>query len=274
MQKLSKSLHREGKSVGLVPTMGYLHKGHLSLVSQSQKTVGVTVVSIFVNPAQFGPKEDFGKYPRDLNRDKSMLAQVGVDYVFIPDADDIYEPGFQTYITVNEVAGILEGRFRPEHFKGVTTIVGMLFNIVSPDYAFFGQKDAQQAFVIRQMVNDLKFNLRIVVAPIVREKDGLALSSRNIFLSEKERQDALVLNRSLLFAKKTIAGGTNDVNSIISGMKQIIDRAESSNLDYIAVVDALTFIPVKKLENRQKYYILIACRIGRTRLIDNLLIKP
>lgn len=253
--------------------MGYLHQGHLSLVSRSKKISDVTVVSLFVNPTQFGPKEDFKQYPRDLSKDKRLLEEAGVDYVFIPDAEEIYPQGFQSYVNVADVTRILEGEFRPGHFTGVTTIVAMLFNIVNPDSAFFGQKDAQQAFVIQKMVTDLKFRVKIVVIPIVREKDGLALSSRNIFLSNKERSDALVLNHSLMYARKVITGGRGDIKGLMSGMKKIIDRAESSNLDYIAAVDALTFAPADKLEHGKKYYILIACRIGKTRLIDNILVK-
>ncbi len=253
--------------------MGFLHQGHLALVSRSKKISDVTVVSIFVNPTQFGPGEDFSRYPRDLNRDKKLLEQAGVDYVFIPDAEEIYQQGFQSNVNVDVVTGILEGEFRPGHFTGVTTIVAILFNIVNPDSAVFGQKDAQQAFVIQQMVKDLKVPVKILVIPIVREKDGLALSSRNIYLTEKERSDALVLNHSLMYARKVITGGRGDVKGIMSGMKKIIDRAETSNLDYIAIVNALTFSPSKRLEHGKKYYILIACRIGKTRLIDNILVK-
>ena len=273
MQQLSRVLHRAGKTIGLVPTMGFLHEGHLSLVSRSRKVSDITVVSIFVNPTQFGPNEDFSRYPRDLKRDKKLLAEAGVDYIFIPDAEELYQQGFQSYVNVAGITQILEGEFRPRHFMGVTTIVAMLFNIVNPDSAIFGQKDAQQAFIIQQMVNDLKFSVKIVVIPVVRENDGLALSSRNIYLSEKEREDALVLNHSLMYARKVISGRRHDVNRIISGMKKIIERVQTSNLDYISIVDALTFSPVKKLEHGKKYYVLIACKIGNTRLIDNILVK-
>jgi pantoate--beta-alanine ligase len=273
MQQISRKLHREGKNIGLVPTMGYLHKGHLSLISRSKRTADVTVVSIFVNPAQFGPREDFGKYPRDIKHDKNLLRNAFVDYVFIPDAEEIYQAGFQTYVNVENVTQILEGRSRPTHFRGVTTIVTMLLNIVNPDSAFFGQKDAQQAFVIQQMVRDLKFGTRIVVIPIVREKDGLALSSRNIYLTDKERTEALLLNHSLRFAENKISDGEVEVSKIISGIKRIISSAESSELDYVSIVDALNFTQVKRLVSANKYYILVACRIGKTRLIDNILIK-
>ncbi len=273
MQQLSRALHTEGKKIGLVPTMGFLHEGHLSLVSRSKKISDVTAVSVFVNPTQFGPKEDFSSYPRDLKRDKKLLEDAGVDYVFIPAADEIYQPGFQSYVGVSDVTRILEGESRPGYFRGVTTVVAVLFIIVNPDVAVFGQKDAQQAFVIQQMVKDLKFGTKIVVISVVREEDGLALSSRNIFLSEKEREDALVLNHSLMYARKVISGGRQDVKVIVSGMIKIVQRAETSDLDYISIVDALTFAPVKKLEHGKKYYVLIACRIGKTRLIDNILVK-
>lgn len=273
MQGISKALHREGLNIGLVPTMGYLHEGHLSLISRSKKTSDITVVSVFVNPTQFGPAEDFGKYPRNIKHDKSLLRNAGADYVFIPEAAEIYPERFQTYVNVDEAAKILEGNSRPGHFRGVTTIVAMLFNIVNPDSAYFGQKDAQQAFIIKQMTRDLKFNIKIVVMPIVREKDGLALSSRNVYLTDKERQDALVLNHSLKYAADRILYGKDNVIEIITGMKRMINRVDSSDLDYISIVDAATFSPVRKIQRGRKYYILIACRIGKTRLIDNRLIK-
>lgn len=273
MQNISKSLHHEGLSIGLVPTMGYLHEGHLSLISHSKKTSDITVVSVFVNPTQFGRGEDFGKYPRNIGRDKELLKNAKADYVFVPDAGEIYPGEFQTYVNVGRITKILEGESRPTHFQGVTTIVAMLFNIINPDTAYFGQKDAQQAFVIKQMVWDLKFNIKIAVVPIVREKDGLALSSRNIYLSKTERNDALILNQSLMYARELILRGTVNVTGILSGMKRKINRVDSSTLDYVSIVDALTFSPVKNLVNGKKYYVLVACRIGKTRLIDNILVK-
>ncbi len=273
MQEVSRTLHRQGLKIGLVPTMGYLHEGHLSLVARSKKTSDITIVSIFVNPTQFGPGEDFGKYPRNIGRDKEILRNIDTDYVFMPDAGEIYPADFQTYVNVGRVTKILEGKSRPAHFQGVTTIVAMLFNIVDPDSAYFGQKDAQQAFIIRQMVRDLKFKIKIELIPIVREIDGLALSSRNLYLSKNERKDALVLNRSLIHAGKIIRKGTGDVNKILSGMKRIINTVDSSDLDYVSIVEASTFSEVKKLEQGKRYYVLIACRIGRTRLIDNILLK-
>ncbi len=181
---------------------GFLHDGHLKLISRSKQASDVTIVSLFVNPTQFGPKEDFKKYPRNVERDKALLKNQKVDFLFVPEPDEIYPAGFQTYVSVEKITSILEGESRPTHFRGVTTIVSILFNIVKPDKAFFGQKDAQQAFVIKRMTDDLKFDTKVVSIPIVREKDGLALSSRNVHLSEDERKDALVLSHSLIYARK------------------------------------------------------------------------
>ncbi len=273
MQSISRRLKAEGKSIGLVPTMGYLHQGHLSLVKQSQKYSDVTVVSIFVNPTQFAPNEDLKSYPKDLKRDKKLLVNEGVDFLFFPDARKIYSAAFQTFVEVEKITKTLEGEFRPTHFKGVTTIVAILFNSVKPDHAFFGQKDAQQAFVINRMADDLKFDIKIHVCPIVREKDGLAMSSRNIYLSTKERRDALVLSKSLNLAKSIIKSGRFSAKLIINRMMKVINSVDSSIPDYVRIVDAGSFSDVRNLKKGKKYYILIACRIGKTRLIDNTLIK-
>jgi pantoate--beta-alanine ligase len=266
-------LHLQGKMIGFVPTMGYLHKGHTALIYHSQKVSDVTVVSIFVNPIQFGPNEDFSKYPRDLKRDINILEDMKVDYLFLPSRVEIYPDDFQTYVNVEKITQILEGKSRPSHFRGVTTIVSILFNIIYPGIVIFGQKDAQQVFIIEKMVKDLKMPVKILVKPIVREKDGLALSSRNVYLSEYERKDALVLNNSLKKAKKLISDGEREVSIILSTMKRIINGAESAEIDYISVVDYSTFLSVREIIKGKKYYILIACRIGKTRLIDNILIN-
>lgn len=270
MQKLSSRYRKEGKLIGLVPTMGYLHEGHLSLVDKSKSICDVTVVSIFVNPTQFAPNEDLKSYPRDFERDKKLLSQKGVDVIYSPSVEDIYDDNFQTGVEVSSITKILEGKSRPSHFGGVTTIVSILFNSVSPHYAFFGQKDAQQAAVIRQMVNDLKFDLKIVVCPIVREKDGLAMSSRNVYLSKQEREDALVLSKSLKLAEEMIKQGERTAKEIISKMKKLVEQVQSSNLDYIQIVETNKFNLVDDLMDGKEYYILIACKIGKTRLIDNL----
>lgn len=272
MHTFSYAFKREGKKIGLVPTMGYLHDGHLSLVREAKKISDVVVVSIFVNPAQFAPTEDLAKYPRDPERDKMLLEKEGVDAVFIPDAAEVYPSDYQTYIEVQSITKNFEGASRPTHFRGVTTVVGILFNAVNPDTAVFGQKDAQQAAVIRQMVKDLKYGINIIVAPIVRETDGLAMSSRNVYLNEQERKDALVLSKALKSSEQMIREGERDTKHLITKMETIINSAATSKLDYIAIVNADNFENAGILEPGCSYYILIACRIGNTRLIDNLYI--
>ncbi len=253
--------------------MGYLHNGHLSLVRKSKELCNKTIVSIFVNPAQFSPSEDLADYPRDIDRDSNHLIGCGVDYLFFPDIDDIYPKNFQTFVNVENITTKLEGEFRPTHFRGVTTIVAILLNCVNPDKAFFGQKDAQQAAVIEQMVSDLKISVEIIVCPIVRETDGLAMSSRNVYLSESERKDALVLSKSLKIAKSIIEHGERNVTQVLFEMNALFSEVSSANLDYIKIVEAQTFDFVDTLEKGKEYYILIACKIGKTRLIDNELIK-
>lgn len=273
MQQLANDLKAEGKTIGFVPTMGYLHEGHLSLIKKSKEKSDITVVSIFVNPIQFAPNEDLKKYPRDIERDKRLLKKYGVDYLFFPNEDDIYPKNFQTYVEVKNISKILEGEFRPTHFSGVTTIVSILFNSVKPDFAFFGQKDAQQAAIIKQMVRDLKFNIKIIVCPIIREPDGLAMSSRNVYLSKKEREDALILSKSLAIAVKYIKNGEKSSSKILNEMRKIVNSIASSKLDYIKIVESDSFAEAKKLLKDESFYILIACKIGSTRLIDNVLIK-
>ncbi len=252
--------------------MGFLHNGHISLIKRSKIQTDISVVSIFVNPTQFAPNEDLEHYPRDIKKDINLLQKEGVDILFIPDASEIYSSDFQTFVTVDEITNRLEGEFRPTHFRGVTTVVAILFNCVKPDFAFFGQKDAQQATVIKRMVSDLKFNIKIIVCPIVREKDGLALSSRNLFLNERQRKDALVLSSSLELAKKMINSGIKNSDLVTKKMREIILSVEAANLDYIKIVKSENFVEEKKLEKGEKYFVLIACKIGNTRLIDNILI--
>lgn len=253
--------------------MGFLHEGHLSLIRQSKKTCDKTIVSIFVNPTQFGPSEDFNNYPRDVQRDNKLLEDEGVDFLFLPSTEEIYPKDFQTFLNVEYVAKKLEGEFRPTHFRGVATVVLILFNCIQPDYAFFGQKDAQQLTVIKQMVKDLKLDLKIIGYPIVRESDGLAMSSRNVYLSSSERNDALVLYRSLELAKKIISSGEKRVNIILSDMNELFIKVTSANLDYIKIVEADTFEIVDELEKGKEYFVLVACKIGMTRLIDNIRIS-
>jgi len=272
MQDVSFSLKSVGKTIGFIPTMGFLHEGHLSLVKRSKELCDVTIVSIFVNPTQFSPSEDLALYPRDIEKDNKLLLEQKVDYLFYPDANEIYPENFQTFVAVNHITKKLEGEFRPAHFKGVTTVVNILFNCVMPDHTFFGQKDAQQAAVIKQMVNDLKIPVNIIVCPIVRETDGLAMSSRNVYLLEDERKDALALYNALQKAKKMIDEGERRVSLIISEMMTIIEKVKSSKLEYIKIVESKSFEVGEELKSSDEYYILIACKIGNTRLIDNELI--
>lgn len=273
MHNYSDSCRREAKKIGLVPTMGYLHEGHLSLVREAKKLSDIVVVSLFVNPTQFAPNEDLAKYPRDVERDKMLLEKEAVDVLFMPDAGEVYPADYQTYIEVQSIAKKLEGSSRPAHFKGVTTVVGILFNAVRPYCAIFGQKDAQQAAVIRQMNKDLKYGINIIVAPIIREEDGLAMSSRNVYLNEQERKDALVLSKALKTSEYLLTHGETDTKQLIKNIESIITSAGTSKLDYIAIVNEDNFESADHLESGFSYYILIACWIGTTRLIDNIYIK-
>lgn len=271
MQKLSNRLKKQGKTIGLVPTMGYLHEGHISLVRRSVKENDFTVASIFVNPAQFGPKEDFKKYPRDFKMDEAMLRGAGVDALFYPTATEMYPDPYHTYVQVEHLGDTLCGKSRPGHFKGVATVVAKLFNIVKPDTAYFGQKDAQQALIIGKMAKDLNMGLKVKTMPAVREKDGLAMSSRNAYLSAAERKEAAVLYRSLLLAKQMINKGERSAQKIINNMKALIKRKKKAAIDYAEIVDAATLKPVKNISG--DILIALAVRIGNTRLIDNLNIR-
>jgi len=252
--------------------MGFLHEGHISLIRQSKKKCDVTIVSIFVNPAQFGPAEDFNSYPRDIEKDNKLLENEGVNHLFIPPTEEIYPKNFQTFVNVEYLTKKLEGEFRPTHFRGVSTVVSILLNSVQPEFAFFGQKDAQQLAVIKQMVKDLNLDVGIISCPIVRESDGLAMSSRNVYLSSSERKEALVLYKSLELAKKLISSGERRANIILSKMNELFTKIPSSNLDYIKIVDADTFEIVDQLAEGKDYFILVACKFGKTRLIDNALL--
>ena len=271
MQRVCRGIKQKGKIIGFVPTMGYLHEGHLSLVRVAKKKSDVLVVSIFINPTQFGPKDDFKRYPKDLKRDKRLLKEIGCDFLFVPDIKNMYPEGYDTYVEVENLTRILEGASRPEHFKGVTTIVAKLFNIVQPDIAVFGQKDFQQAVVIKRMVKDLNFPVKIIVAPTIREKSGLALSSRNLYLSDEEKKQALVLYQSLNLAKKMIESGERDSRRIKNRMRLLIQKKPKAKIDYIAINDSETLRPLKKLKGN--VLISLAVRVGKTRLIDNVRIK-
>lgn len=261
---------REGRSIGLVPTMGYLHEGHLSLMREARRENDLVVISIFVNPIQFGPKEDYKRYPRDFRRDERLAKTVGVNVVFYPSIKSMYPEGYRSYVEVVDISERLCGKSRPGHFKGVTTIVNKLFNIVQPDRAYFGQKDAQQAIIIKRMVGDLNIPIKIKVMPIIREPDGLAMSSRNVYLSEKEREDALVLYESLNLAKNLIRSGIGDVAKIKSEMRRLINSKRNASIDYISIVDTKNLRELKR--SGEDTLIALAVRIGKTRLIDNLVL--
>lgn len=271
MKKVVRELKSQGKIIGFVPTMGYLHEGHLGLVRESIRKADSTVVSIFVNPTQFDPREDFKEYPRDLKRDSEILEKEGVDFLFTPDADEIYPDGYKTYVEVHDLQDRLCGRTRTGHFRGVCTIVLKLFNIVLPDVSFFGQKDAQQAIILKRMVKDLDLDVKIEVLPIVREKDGLALSSRNTYLNPEERKAALSLSKSLREARMKIEKGERDSEKIIQRMRKIIGEEPLAELDYIEIVDMNELNPITRVE--KEALIALAVFIGKVRFIDNIIIR-
>lgn len=259
----------EGKTIGLVPTMGYLHEGHLQLMRQAKKDCDVVVISIFVNPMQFGPREDLESYPRDFERDSALAEGVGVDAVFYPEVEEMYPPGFATYVDLSGLTGSLCGKSRPGHFRGVATVVTKLFNIVLPDRAFFGQKDAQQVLVIKRMAEDLNMPLEIVSVPTVREADGLAMSSRNVYLSPEQRKSAPVLYRSLQAAEKALARGERDARKLEGLVREMILAVPGADIDYVEI---------RKLPNLEAVEIIdspvllaLAVKFGKTRLIDNII---
>ena len=260
-------------TTGFVPTMGYLHAGHMSLVEMARSRDDIVVVSIFVNPTQFGPNEDLSVYPRDMERDLGMLEEAGVDWVFTPSADEIYPPGYSTYVEVRDVTARLEGEMRPGHFTGVATVVAKLFNIVQPTRAYFGQKDAQQVAVIWRMVLDLNFPLEVVVGPTVREPDGLAMSSRNVYLSPEEREAALVLYTALSEVKELWEGGERRNTVLRTAMSRVIAAEPLARLDYVSVADPLTLQELDDSGNAEEALASLAVRIGKTRLIDNFILK-
>jgi len=272
MMSVARQIHREGnRTIGFVPTMGALHAGHLSLVQAARARCDVVVVSVFVNPAQFGPQEDFASYPRDLMHDSALLDEFTVDYVFAPTVEDIYPKGFATYVTVEGLSDGLEGAARPGHFRGVTTVVALLLNIVRPDFAFFGQKDAQQAIVIRQMVRDLAFDSEVVVLPTARAQSGLALSSRNDYLDDEQRSAATVLYRSLSRAAAEYDNGERNPARLIEAVKSTVATEPLARLDYVSINDAETLDQLDELGDRPAL-ISMAAFIGKTRLIDNVIL--
>lgn len=272
MQAAARAARLGGLRVGLVPTMGALHEGHLSLVRAAKAQCDAVAVSIFVNPLQFGPREDLARYPRSFERDSEMLAKEDVDFLFAPSTEEMYPPGAVTWVEVEGLSQKLCGGSRPGHFRGVATVVSKLFHIVEPDLAFFGQKDAVQAAIIRRMVRDLNFRIEVVVCPIVREPDGLAMSSRNVYLSPQERQQALALHRSLMEVQKRFDQGERRAAPLIDAGKQALAQEKGARLDYLAIVDPDTLDPV--VEIRTPALAAVAAFIGGTRLIDNILLSP
>jgi len=267
---MKKLRQRLTEPVGLVPTMGYLHEGHLTLVRQARAENPSVVVSIFVNPTQFGPQEDFNSYPRDTNRDLALLEKEGTDVVFMPSVAEMYPEPFNCWIEVGKVTERLEGASRPGHFKGVTTVCAKLFNIIQPTTAYFGQKDAQQAVVIRKMVTDLNMNLEIVTLPTVREPDGLAVSSRNTYLNPDERQAAVVLYQALTLAQKLWSQGETDARRLRQEMIELIQKQPLATIDYVSVADAETLDELEKV--KPPALVSLAVKIGKTRLIDNIVL--
>lgn len=277
-QNLASKLRSKNKIIGLVPTMGYLHDGHLSLINEARKKADIVFVSIYVNPLQFAPTDDFSRYPRDIKRDENLCKSAGADFIFYPSNEMIYPKGYSTYAVVEKLTSGLEGKIRPEHFKGVTTIVLKLFNIVQPHFSVFGQKDAQQAAVIKKMVKDLNVNTKVVISPTVREANGLAMSSRNVYLNKDQREDAQYLYKSLQYAKRKIMlqSYNRDFDFLRSQMSKLIkSRKTATKIDYISFNDYDTLEEIKTLKNIKidKILVSLAVRFGKIRLIDNIVIK-
>ncbi len=272
MKELARQARAENLIVGLVPTMGALHAGHLSLIERARRECSPVIASIFVNPKQFGPNEDFSKYPRTFESDSEKLQRAGVDSLFAPEPSEIYPDGFSTYVNVAGLSERLEGRSRPGHFRGVTTVVMKLLQIVQPNFAYFGRKDAQQSRLITQMAHDLNLDTEIVVCPPIREADGLALSSRNVYLNAEERKAATVLYRALDAARGELAAGVHDALQLQAVLHRTLSAERLARVDYAEIVDAVSFEPVIRVN--KPCYVLLAVFIGKTRLIDNLYVEP
>ncbi|MDQ3134803.1 MAG: pantoate--beta-alanine ligase [Acidobacteriota bacterium] len=270
---MSRKVRRElDQTIGLVPTMGALHEGHLSLVREARRMCDIVIVSVFVNPAQFGPQEDFTRYPRDLTKDTMALSDYSVDYIFAPPVEEMYPKNFSTYVTVEGLSEQLEGAARPGHFRGVATVLTVLFNIVRPDFAFFGQKDAQQTIVVRRLVRDLACDTEIVVLPTVREESGLALSSRNAYLDKDERRAASVIYRALEHAEAAFLSGERNAKKIAEAVRSQIEAEPRARLEYIGVNDAETLDKLERLDDRPAI-VSVAAYFGKTRLIDNIILN-
>jgi pantoate--beta-alanine ligase len=273
MSSVARKIRREqDRTIGLVPTMGALHEGHLSLVREARRMCDVVVVSVFVNPTQFGPSEDYEDYPRDLTKDTALLTDYNVDYIFAPAAEEIYPKDFSTYVNVGGLSKLLEGESRPGHFRGVATVVAILLNTVRPDFAFFGQKDAQQAVIIKRMIRDLAFDTEIVVSPTVREDSGLAISSRNLYLDAEEQQSAAVIHRALKRAKEIYKKGERHAAKLAETVRATIETEPRVRVDYVSVVDAETLEKLDRLDERP-ILVAVAAYVGKTRLIDNTMLN-
>lgn len=273
MQNAADDVRQNGKRIGVVPTMGFLHQGHLSLIRIAKQHADVVITTIFVNPMQFAPHEDFASYPRDLPRDSMLAEQAGSDVLFVPTTEEVYAKPFRTYVAVESLTSVLEGASRPTHFRGVTTVVAKLFMITKPHIAVFGQKDAQQLAVIRQMTKDLNIDVEIVAGPIIREPDGLAMSSRNVYLSPDERTQSVVLSQSLRHAEKLIAEGERRSSVITGEMSKMILAQPVATIDYISVAEHSSLEEASTLRSGMTILISLAVRFGKTRLIDNCLVK-
>jgi pantoate--beta-alanine ligase len=273
MSSVARKIRRDqDRTIGLVPTMGALHEGHLSLVREARRMCDVVVVSVFVNPTQFGPSEDFEHYPRNLTKDTAVLTDYNVDYIFAPAPEEIYPKDYSTYVNVGGLSKLLEGETRPGHFRGVATVVAILLNTVRPDFAFFGQKDAQQALIIKRMVRDLAFDTEIVVLPTVREDSGLAISSRNLYLGPEELDSASVIHRGLKQAKETYKKGERHASKLAEMVRSTIETEPRVRVDYVSVLDAETLEKLDKLDERPTL-IAVAAYVGKTRLIDNIVLN-
>lgn len=271
MKEIINDIKQEKKLIGFVPTMGCLHEGHLSLVREARKMSDVLIASIFVNPKQFGPNEDYERYPRNIAKDTELLQKENVDYIFYPTVEEMYPAGYKTYVEVEQLSQKLCGKSRPNHFRGVTTVVSKLFNIIQPNFAFFGQKDAQQTIIIKRMLKDLNSNIEIITMPIVREVDGLALSSRNVYLNPDERKAATILYKSLMKAKDLFQTGERKAAKISKAIIDVLSSEPLAKIDYIEIVDMENLDPLKTIEKNA--LIAIAIYVGSTRLIDNIIVE-
>jgi pantoate--beta-alanine ligase len=275
MASVARKLRREeDKTIGLVPTMGALHEGHLSLVREARRMCDVVIVSVFVNPAQFGPSEDFSRYPRDLTGDTTKLADYNVDYIFAPPVEEVYPKGFATYITVEGLSETMEGQARPGHFRGVATVLTVLFNAVRPDFAFFGQKDAQQVLVVKRLVRDLAFDIEVVVLPTIREQTGLALSSRNAYLSEEQHRAAAAIYRALAQGREVYLEGERSARRLAEAVRARVESEPLARVEYVGVVDAETMEKFDRIPEDRPVLIALAAHVGPTRLIDNIVLQP